>query len=114
MPTNELIKGTLGTIILKLLQENGKMYGYDITRVVKQRTDGKILLKEGSLYPALHKLLAEGLVKTEEMLIGNRPRVYYSLTPAGKKQIAVRTEELAGFMESLRTIMGIQTTLTHG
>jgi PadR family transcriptional regulator PadR len=114
MPTNELIKGTLGTIILKLLQENGKMYGYDITKVVKQRTDGKILLKEGSLYPALHKLLKEGFVKTEEVMVGNRPRVYYSLTPSGKKQIAVRAEELSVFMESIQMIMGIKMTPSHG
>ncbi len=114
MPTNELIKGTLGTIILKLLQENGKMYGYDITKVVKQRTDGKILLKEGSLYPALHKLLKEGFVKTEEVMVGNRPRVYYSLTTSGKKQIAVRAEELSGFMESIQMIMGIKLTPSHG
>lgn len=114
MANNELIKGTLGTIILKLLQENGKMYGYDITRVVKQQTEGKILLKEGSLYPALHKLHAEGLVKTEEVMMGNRPRVYYSLTAAGKKQITVRTKELTAFMDSIKLIMGIKTTSSHG
>jgi len=76
MQSNELIKGTLSTIILTLLNEQGRMYGYEITKAVKDRTDGKILLKEGSLYPALHRLLAEGLVKTEEEMIGRRMRIY--------------------------------------
>jgi DNA-binding PadR family transcriptional regulator len=114
MATNELIKGTLGTIILTLLQENGRMYGYDITRVVKERTDSKILLKEGSLYPALHKLLADGLVKTEEEFVGNRPRVYYSLTAAGKKQIAARKEELFGFMETIQMLIEPKKRLANG
>jgi len=46
MQSNELIKGTLSTIILTLLKENGRMYRYDITKAVKEKTDGKILLKE--------------------------------------------------------------------
>ncbi len=58
MNTTELLKGTLSTIILKMLADNGKMYGYEITQKVKELSDNKILVKEGSLYPALHKLLS--------------------------------------------------------
>ena len=56
MQSNELLKGTLSTMILKLLKDNERMYGYEITQEIKQRTDGEITIKEGSLYPALHKL----------------------------------------------------------
>ena len=52
---SELIKGTLSLIILSLLSRRA-MYGYEITQKVKEITDGKILLKDGSLYPALHKM----------------------------------------------------------
>ena len=72
MYSKELIRGTLKTIILNLLSENGKMYGYEITQKVKILTDSKIKLTEGALYPTLHKLEAEGFVKTSsENLIQN-------------------------------------------
>ena len=54
MYSKELLKGTIGVMVLKLLEENHKMYGYEISQKVKELTDGKILLKDGSLYPALH------------------------------------------------------------
>ena len=56
MYSSELIKGTLKTIILKLLKEQGKMYGYEITNKVKDLTQGKIQITEGALYPTLHAL----------------------------------------------------------
>ena len=59
IPT-DLIKGSLKTIVLKLLKEEGPMYGYDITRKVEELTEGKIKLTYGALYPILHKLESEG------------------------------------------------------
>ena len=67
MNQTELLKGTLATIILRLLESRGKMYGYEISQLVKEMSGDKILIKEGSLYPALHKLEADGLVLTEEV-----------------------------------------------
>jgi len=60
MYSSELIKGTLKTIILKLLSEEKRMYGYEITQKVKELTGGKIQLTEGALYPTLHALEAQG------------------------------------------------------
>ncbi len=114
MQSNELIKGTLTTIIMTLLKENGRMYGYDITREVKDRTEGKILLKEGSLYPALHKLLAEGLVKTEEEMNGKRVRIYYSLTAAGKKRTSLQVNELLSFLDTIQALILNDRPLAHG
>ena len=79
MNNTELLKGTLGTIILKLLEERGRMYGYEIVQLVKEMSGEKILVKEGSLYPALHKLEADKLLVAEEVFIGKRVRKYYSL-----------------------------------
>ena len=114
MLANELIKGTLTTIILTLLKEEGRMYGYDITKAVKDRTEGKILLKEGSLYPALHKLRAEGLVKTEEELIGKRVRIYYQLTAKGIKQTTSQVDELLSFLDTVQQLILNKKPLAHG
>lgn len=100
----ELLKGTLSTIILKLLSENGKMYGYQITQKVKEISEGAILVKEGSLYPALFKLKEEGLVDTEEENIGKRVRRYYILTNAGKEETQRRIQEVHIFIELLQKI----------
>jgi DNA-binding PadR family transcriptional regulator len=59
MYSKELIRGTLKPIILKLLSEQGKMYGYEICQKVKEITGNEIIIKEGSLYPALYKLKEE-------------------------------------------------------
>jgi len=107
MYSRELIKGTLSVIILKLLDENHKMYGYQITKMVKQLSDDKILIKEGSLYPALHKLKEDGLIEVQTENVGKRIRNYYSLTPAG---IIVKNEKEAELMDFIQTISKIITS----
>lgn len=102
----ELLKGTLGPIILRLLNEQNSMYGYEIAQKVKELSDGRIQIKEGSLYPALHKLEAEGLIEAEEVFIGKRVRRYYKLTKPGKKAAKASIDELVVF---LRTIYGLIT-----
>ena len=112
MIQNNLIKGTLNPIILKLLSENKRMYGYEITQKVKELTNGKIELTFGALYPILHKLEQEGVVKTESEVINNRNRIYYSLTETGKSTAKERIEELEDFVNSIKALlqpnMGLQ------
>jgi len=105
MYDKELLKGILPVIILKLLNDNGKMYGYSITQTVKELTDEKILLKEGSLYPALHKLRDAGFVKTETENIGKRVRHYYYLTEKGKIERLERENELRCFLQTVSKII---------
>jgi len=105
MNHTELLKGTLGTIILKLLEEKGRMYGYEIVQLVKEMSDEKILVKEGSLYPALHKLEADKLLVAEEVFIGKRVRKYYSLTPAGKISTKASVDELLAFMQTIHQLI---------
>lgn len=102
----ELLKGTLGPIILRLLKEHKRMYGYEISQMVKEESAGRIQIKEGSLYPALHKLEADGLIESEEVFIGKRVRRYYKLTAPGKKAAKASVDELTEF---LRTIYGLIT-----
>jgi DNA-binding PadR family transcriptional regulator len=105
MSSNALIKGSLQTIILKLLEKNEKMYGYEITQKVKELTAGEIKITEGALYPALHKLEAEGLLTTEIQQVDNRVRKYYSLTKDGQKEVSSKLAELQSFVESMQRII---------
>lgn len=105
MSNNNLIKGSLQTIILKLLEENERMYGYEITQRVKKLTAGEIKITEGALYPALHKLEAEGLLSTEIEQVDNRVRKYYSLTKTGQKEMSNKMSELTAFVENLQLIL---------
>src|SRR5215475_10490516 len=106
--STELIKGTLKTIVLKLLADNKKMYGYEITQRVKEITTDKILITEGALYPTLHALEADGLVTTEVEYIGKRVRKYYSLSPAGRAATRERVKEIAAFMQTMAALLDIQ------
>ena len=77
IPT-DLIKGSLKTIVLKLLKEEGAMHGYAITRKVEEMTNGKMKLTYGALYPILHKLEKEGSLVTTSENFNNRIRIYYA------------------------------------
>jgi PadR family transcriptional regulator PadR len=109
--SSELIKGTLKTIVLKLLTDNDKMYGYEITQRVKELTTDKIQITEGALYPTLHALESEGLLTTETEYIGKRVRKYYSLSPAGKTRTQERISEFTDFMETMQFLLDIKTKL---
>jgi PadR family transcriptional regulator PadR len=114
MNNTELLKGTLGTIILKLLEEKGRMYGYEIVQLVKEMSGEKILVKEGSLYPALHKLEADKLLVAEEVFIGKRVRKYYSLTTAGKTSAQTSVDELLEFLQTIHSLITTQPSKTYG
>ncbi len=105
MYSKELLKGTLTAIVLKLLAENGRMYGYQIAKMVKELSDDKILLKEGSLYPALHKLKDDGLITVDTETIGKRVRHYYSLTSNGFKAKFEKESELIDFINTINKII---------
>jgi DNA-binding PadR family transcriptional regulator len=106
--SSELLKGTLKTIVLKLLSDNNRMYGYEITQKVKELTLEKIQITEGALYPTLHALEAEGLVTVETEFIGKRVRKYYQLSPNGKSKSRERISELADFMNTMKFLLDLQ------
>ncbi|MEQ9232380.1 MAG: PadR family transcriptional regulator [Cyclobacteriaceae bacterium] len=105
MYSKELLKGTLEVIVLKLLSEHDKMYGYELSLKVKEETDGKIHLKDGSLYPALHKLTKDGLLTYEEVNIGKRVRKYYKLTTKGEDQKALLMAEMKDFISTIQKVI---------
>ncbi|MDD3877896.1 MAG: PadR family transcriptional regulator [Bacteroidales bacterium] len=101
MISKELLKGSLKSIVLKLLSENNRMYGYEITQKVELLSQGKIKLTFGALYPILHKLETEGAVITESEITNGRTRIYYRLTPVGKSFADEKVKELQEFIEML-------------
>jgi len=105
MYSKELLKGTLEIIILKLLEEHNELYGYEITQMVKKQTKGKILLKDGSLYPLLHKMLKDGKLSFRDQVIDSRVRKYYFLTEYGKEQNAKQLEMFEDFMQTMEGIL---------
>ncbi|HRB72228.1 helix-turn-helix transcriptional regulator [Flavobacterium sp. WV_118_3] len=105
MKNSQLYKGSLTTIIMRLLEENGRMYGYEITQKVKQLTDGELNVTEGALYPALHKLEAEGFLDVEMEKAGNRLRKYYKLTESGEKETVNRLAELEAFIRNMQALV---------
>lgn len=113
MISSELIRGSLKTIVLKILKEEGPMHGYAITRKVEELTEGKIKLTYGALYPILHKLESERILVTASEIFNNRIRIYYSLTPKGTSVVAEKLKELNEFIEALRTIVDPKPGLSH-
>src|SRR5579871_3539903 len=106
--SSELIKGTLKTIILKLLADNRKMYGYEITQRVKELTQDRIQITEGALYPTLHALEADKLVTTEVEYIGKRVRKYYSLSASGKAKAKEKVNELTSFIQTMTVLLELK------
>lgn len=106
--SSELLKGTLQTIVLKVLADYGKMYGYEITQRVKELSDGTILLTEGALYPTLHRMEKEGFLKTEVVMMGKRVRKYYRLTPEGKSNVDAKVEALTSFLQTMKSLLSLK------
>lgn len=104
MRSSALFKGCLEPIVLQMLKEHGRMYGYQLTQQVKELTKGELSITEGALYPLLHRLEAEGILETTIEQIDNRMRKYYSLTKPGKKQAELSQQALTAFIENLQSI----------
>ena len=104
MHSRELLKGTIEIIILKLLQENKWMYGYEMMQEADKISGGRITISEGSMYTILHRLVKEGLVQTKEESNGKRIRIYYALTKEGKKTARDKLKEMQAFITSLQVV----------
>ena len=105
MQKNNLYKGSLSTIILKLLNDKGKMYGYKITREVERITSGELVVTEGALYPTLHKLEAKGLLSVEMVKVNNRVRKYYFITENGKKETVNLLKQMQSYIQNMEILL---------
>src|ERR1700679_483622 len=91
--TNDRLKGTLDLLVLKVLASQGRMHGFAITVRIEDISDSILRLEEGSLYPALHRMTQAGWLKSEWGVSDNNRRArYYSITAAGREQLAEETQ----------------------
>jgi len=98
----QLRKGSTPLLILSILSTD-KMYGYQIMRELERRSEGYFTMTAALLYPALHQLEMDGLLKSEwQEGQGKRKRKYYSITSKGRKALAVSQTQWKTFIESLQ------------
>jgi len=103
---HQIRKGSTPVLILSLLAEQ-PMYGYQITRELERRSEGYFTMKEGLLYPALHQMERDGLLRSEwRTVAGARRRKYYFITEKGRKVLANSVAEWTTFTEKLMQVIG--------
>jgi PadR family transcriptional regulator len=91
---DEIPPGTLYMLILKTLARNREMHGYEIANSIQQISDEVLRIEEGSLYPALQRMLLKGWVTAEwGVTAGNRRARYYRLTAGGRKQLQAEVQQ---------------------
>ena len=105
-PKNDILQGTLALLVLKTIASRGAMHGYAITSHVQQVSADLLRIEEGSLYPALHRMEQEGWVRAAwGMTEKNRQARFYTLTAAGRKQLAEEEESWARLTEGVRRVL---------
>jgi PadR family transcriptional regulator PadR len=99
---NEIPPGTLYMLILRSLASLGPMHGYGIALHIQQATNDVLQVEEGSLYPALQRMLIKGWLKAEWRITENKRRArYYTMTPAGRKQLAAEIKQFELVMAAI-------------
>jgi len=103
MHQNEIPPGTLCLLILKALGRGGELHGYEIAGWIEQVSGDVLQVEEGSLYPALQRMLIKGWVKAKwGVTAGNRRARYYRLTPLGRKQLEMEVSQFERVMAAIR------------
>src|ERR1700747_154100 len=105
MAKNDL-QGALDLLILKTLSQLGSMHGYGIVAHIESVSDDLLNVEEGSLYPALHRMEQSGWIRSEwAMSEAKRKARYYSLTAAGRKQLAEREKNWQQVVKGVQAIL---------
>ena len=102
----ELLQGTLDLLILQALRL-GPAHGHTIMQLIQQGSDDVLRVEQGSLYPALHRLLKRDWISFEKGASENNRRAkYYRLTPKGRKQLAIETSKWQTFASAIARLLG--------
>ena len=105
MPKPDLLPGTLDMLILRTLTRT-PMHGYGIALAIRRLSDDVLTVEEGSLYPALARLLVQGWVKAEwKMTETNRRARYYTLTATGKKHLGLEVSEFDQMIAAITRVL---------
>lgn len=103
---NNFKKGAVEMLLLHILNSKGDCYGYQLSQLIKETSDNYLIIPEGSLYPALYKLIENGYISDYKMQIGKRlVRVYYHLESAGKDRLVELVEDYLATTDSIKKIL---------
>ena len=104
-PRDQMRKGSTDFVILSLLARRA-MYGYEISQQLEHSGNGFFEMKEGLLYPALHRMQEKGWVSTDWQVVDGRRRKYYTLTRLGREVLGEQAAEWKAFLEQLHALLG--------
>ncbi len=106
----QIRKGTTEIIILSLLADLERaMYGYEIIKELESRSEGFFEFKEGLIYPRLHEMERQGLLRSEwHGEEGSRKRKFYAITAEGRRQLARDVESWQAFAENVSRLLGVE------
>jgi PadR family transcriptional regulator PadR len=102
---SQFLKSAVEMLILEVASE-GPTYGYALAQTVGERSDGYFELKEGSLYPALHRLERQKLLRSSWREADGRRRKYYELTQSGRTELAARKQSWVSFAAGVNGVLG--------
>jgi PadR family transcriptional regulator PadR len=102
----DLIRGSLDLMVLSVLAGQ-KKYGYLIQKEVREASGGRVDLPAGTLYPLLHKLEDERLIKSSWDASTGRDRKWYELTPAGRKRLTAQAQEWFDYAACVRQLLAV-------
>lgn len=103
---NDILQGTLALIVLKTLATRGSLHGYAITAHIQQVSADLLRVEEGSLYPALHRMEQDAWVRAEWGITEkNRQARFYTLTAAGRRQLAHEQESWTRLTDGVRRVL---------
>jgi PadR family transcriptional regulator, regulatory protein PadR len=105
MAKNEMLPGTLGMLVLRVLQP-GSLHGYAIAQRIHQLSNDLLQVEEGSLYPALQRMLLKGWVQAEWGISETNRKVrFYRLTAVGRKQLQSEINDFDRVMQGIAAVM---------
>ena len=101
----DLLRGNTDCLLLFLIMEKGNAYGYQLIKEIERRSEGYFRFKEGTVYPALHRLESEGLIEGEWKELPNRTeRRYYKITEKGKQVLREKMAAWEGFTTAVNLV----------
>jgi PadR family transcriptional regulator PadR len=104
--TNDALQGTLDLLVLKGLAQVGSMHGFGLALHIQQLSNDVLRVEEGSLYPALRRIEQTGWIRSEwKTTENNRRAKYYSLTPAGRRQLAHEEQNWLRFVRGMTAVL---------
>ncbi|HAG90764.1 MAG TPA: PadR family transcriptional regulator [Bdellovibrionales bacterium] len=107
----ELIKGSSKTVILQLLSKKG-MHGYELSSQIKSLTQGAIEISEGTIYPTLHSLEADGYIESQwAESEGKRKRKVYKITSSGRKLLKERKASWNDFLKAMQSLLPVKSNI---